>query len=161
MSVKARIVGRVPVTSGMFVTDQKAIAGVVTAAAYTAGDAVGTITIFEVPERGTIHSVKLIDIDDDTLSLTVHVFRDVFTPTADNAALNISLTDLFKWVTSIDLTVTKDLGAGKVAEALVNSDYIAPNGKLYVQTHTAGTPTIAAGQIPLLQFFILPAMGGI
>ena len=140
------------------------IPGIAAAAAHAAGDALGTMGKFEfdvngnpLPKRGIIIGAKLIDRDDDTLGLTMHIFNTEFTPTADDAALALLAADAAKWVTSLGFPTFTDVGAFKVFEVIdVDVPYHALSGKLHFQCSTSGVPNIAAGAMPLVQLFILP-----
>jgi len=137
------------------------IPGIASADPFDAGDALGTMGEFAVPEYGIIYGAKLIDPDDDVLVATVHIFSlPLITLQTSDAALNISVPDASNWVTSITFLPTTDLGAAKVGEVNgINSFYHALDKKLYFQFSTAGTPTIAAGVWPRLKFGIFPLTG--
>lgn len=130
-----------------------------TAAAIDANDALGDmVTFFGIPRYGRIVSIKMVDQDDDTLAATIHIFTEPFTAAASDAAFTISVADSRYWVASEAFDAGTDIGAAKVHVVKnVNADYYAPEGKLYAQLSSTGTPNIAsAATMPLLQLFILP-----
>ncbi len=157
------ISGLVRVRSELVVTDKIVIPGIV-AGAFTAADAFGSMGITDkdvrgepLPEVGFIVGAKLVDRDDDTLSLTVHIFNSRFTPTASKDALAITAADSLRWITSMGFDDGTDIGSAKVHEIQVwNSPFYLPERRLYWQCSTAGTPNIADALHPLIQFFILP-----
>ena len=158
------ILDRVHGTSGLVVTPFVPVPGIATASAYTAADAFGSMGVFKtdiaghpLPVRGIIVAPKLLDPDDDTLSLTVHIFNEAFTDTADHDALALVAADATKWVTSMNFDDGTDMGAFKGHEIQAwNSPYYSKNRELLFQCSTAGTPNIAAGAIPSIQLCILP-----
>ena len=162
MSVLSKILNAVvdlPTRSGDRLYLAKAdVEGVVVAAAYDANDAVGIPFSVDVPKEGWITGFKLIDPDDDTLALTAHVFTERFVGAADNAAYTVAAAYARVWVTSVTFSTTTDEGGFKTAEVVGETFYKAPGGKLWIQCSTTGTPTIAAGAIPILQIGIrIPA----
>ena len=134
---------------------QVIIPGIAAADAFDANDAVGTVFEIPVPMRGIIESAKLIDPDDDTLALTAHLFSELFVGAASDAAFTISAADAPNWITSITFdTPIVDIGSAKVAEKTGSTYYYAPNGVIYCQCSTTGTPNIAGGAMPRLRLSI-------
>ena len=156
-------VGPLNVRGILVVTPLTEIPGIAAADALDAGDAMGTVGMNDkdvygnpLPKRGWIVGAKLVDPDDDTLSATVHVYSGRIPGTTSDSALAHTAVDALFWITSIPFPVTTDVGAAKVAEANnVDSLYYSPTRTIWWQFSTAGTPTIAAGLMPRVQFFIV------
>jgi hypothetical protein len=131
---------------------------ILAASAYSSADAVGSVFSVPVPKNGVIRNAKLIDPDDDTLALTVHLFTSPITGVADNAAGTFTAAEARGWVSSIVFTTTPlDIGGAKVMETTtMSSHYATPTGMLYGQCTTSGTPTIAIGAMPLIKLGIEP-----
>ena len=141
-------------TEGLYYTSIT-VPGIAAADAFDANDAVGTPFVIPVPVRGIIEAAKLIDPDDDTLALTVHLFSRPFIAAASDAAFTISADDAIYWITSITFdTPIVDIGSAKVSEKAGATYYEAPKGYLWGQCSTTGTPTIAAEKMPILQLGI-------
>jgi len=153
----------IPADSRLVITPWVAVPGIVTGA-FEAGDAFGSMGTFTVdiegnplPKKGFIVGARLLDKDDDTLSATMHVFWDTFTPTASKDALALLAADSEKAVTVMGFDDGSDEGAYKIHEITVwNSFYYSPSQKLYFQFSTAGVPNIAAAGMVLVQIAILP-----
>ena len=146
-------------TSARLSAVEAMVPGIAAADAFDAGDAVGDVFSVEVPTAGWITGFKLIDPDDDTLALTAHVFSERFIGAASDAAFTISAADALKWITSVTFSSTVDIGSAKVSEVTGETFYRSPSGKLWIQCSTTGTPSIAAGVMPILQIGIRPAAG--
>ena len=146
-------------TDRVFMTDWVQAPFGATSGALDANDAMGDPFGWNVPKYGKIVAVSLIDLDDDTLAATVHIFSAPFTAAASDAAFTISLLgDVRNWVTSQVMGTPTDIGAGKVvSNSGLGVYYYAPFGRLYAQLSTTGTPTIAgAATMPIVQLAILP-----
>ena len=141
--------GIVRTTDALFVTSA-VVPGIAAADAFDANDAVGDVFAIRVPKVGIIEGFKLIDRDDDTLALTAHFFTRKFTGAASDAAFTISAYDSEAWVTSVTFDAPLDIGSAKVAEETGSSFYFAPEGFLWCQCSTTGTPNIAVGASPIL-----------
>ncbi len=158
-------VGPLNVQGRLFVTPPTMIPGIAAADALDAGDAMGTVGSNDrdidgrrLPARGWIIGAKLIDPDDDTLAATAHVYSSQINGTASDAALAHTAVDALSWITSVVFFATTDVGAAKVAEVVnLDSSYYSPGRTIWWQFSTAGTPTIAAGAMPRVQFYILAA----
>jgi len=135
------------------------VQGVVPAVAYTANDAVGAVFSVEAPKEGWITGFKLIDPDDDTLALTAHVYNELFVGAADNAAYTVAAAYARFFVTSATFSTSTDEGSFKTSEAVGESFYRSPTGRLWIQCSTTGTPTIATGLSPILQIGIRKSAG--
>jgi len=133
------------------------VPGIAAADAFDANDAVGTVFGVDVPKAGWITGFKLIDPDDDTLALTAHVYSQPFVGAASDAAYTVAAGFARYWVTNVTFSTVEDEGGFKVSEVVGETFYEAPGGKLWIQCSTTGTPTIAAGAMPILQIGIRPA----
>jgi len=158
------ITGLVKVTSRLVVTLPSVVPGIAPADAFDAGDALGTVGKTDrdvdgnpLPDRGWIVGGKLIDPDDDTLAATVHIYSAPIPGTASDDALAHTAVDALGWITSMAFPVTTDIGTAKVAEVKDhNALFYSPSRTFWWQFSTAGTPNIAAGASPTVQFFIIP-----
>lgn len=127
--------------------------------AYAATDAIGGQFILdEVPTSGIIQGVRVLDADDDTMTLTVHLFSSDFTATADNSPYAVSDADFLKLEASILVDTFRDTVVSKIGiEDNLGIPYTAPQGKLWGQCQLqTGTPTIASGVNEWLTLYILP-----
>lgn len=149
-----------PVYGALYMSEQKLIPGITAADALDAGDAIGTLFTIAVPKAGWLNCIRLYDPDDDTLALTANFFMKPFNPTTSDGALNIAAADTLQAVCAVPMTVTTDLGGGKIASFPgLNEPYVAPDGLLYIQCSTAGTPSIASATVmPRLQVYVIPAL---
>ena len=143
------IIGVVKTASQLYIVAEQ-IPGIAAADAFDANDAVGTVFAIRVPHVGIIENFKLIDPDDDTLALTAHIFKKQFIGAASDAAFTISAADSLNFVTSVLFDSPLDIGSAKVYEEVGSSYYEAPEGLLWCQCSTTGTPNIAAGKSPVL-----------
>jgi len=152
-----RILGLVKTTSPYFDTNWITIPGVQTASAYADLDAFGTIfEIPNLPRRGIFISARMLDLDDEGAQarLVIHMFRSRFDPTADDAALAITDADVrFSWETSIDILSRDDNNVNNLfQEDGLNKMFWCPGRSFFAQAQSRGTPTIAAGSVPLIRF---------
>jgi hypothetical protein len=119
---------------------------VVTAGAYTAGDALGAASQFNsVPDHGTIMSVMVIDRADQGINLDMVLFSRSFTGTADNDEFAPSDADLQNCLGGVLVDTWKNFSTNQMGIVdNVGLPYWAPEGILYFQCVTRGTPTYAA-----------------
>lgn len=129
-----------------------------TVGAVDANDALGDLFRIDVPERGRILSIKMLDLDDDTLAATIHIFSRTVTAAASDAASTFSDPDGESWVASELFDAGTDLGAFKAHVIKdVNVDYVSTSRYLYAQLSTTGTPNIADQTVmPRVKLFIQP-----
>lgn len=168
MVAKTAIEGTVPVRSvdRLWVSPFSRVPYGATSGAVDAGDALGDPIKFysditgtvALPTRGRILTIKMLDLDDDTLAATIHIFNQWFTAAASDAAFTIADEDAVNWVASELFDAGTDIGASKVHVIKdVNVDYYAPAGALFAQLSTSGTPNIASAAVmPQIQIVILP-----
>ena len=116
------------------------------------GDALTTVTSFpNVPEHGVIHTVQIIDRDSENVNMDIVFFRvdtsDGTGPagTAINAAFAPSNAELSTLVGSVLVDTWKAFSTNSMGiETNIGLPYWAPNGRLYFQLVTRGTPTYTA-----------------
>jgi len=117
-------------------------------AAYTAGDAVGSL--LQVPAAngsegsGTIRQAVIMDQDGLNAAMDFFVFNASITATADNDAFAPSEDDLKKalGVISVAASDYADTGNGPVATKQVELDFQMEQGTdVFIQPVTRGTPT--------------------
>lgn len=150
-----RTIGPVRTHGGLFLTEW--IQPPVDSGLMAANDALSDRFSVAVPTYGKLVAVTVIDVDDDTLASSVHVFTRPFTAAASNAAFTISAADSRNWLTSQVMGTPTDIGGAKVVNNVdLNLYYYAPLGQFFCQMSTTGTPTVAAGSAPYVQFAILP-----
>lgn len=132
------------------------ISGIGVAAAYAAGDAFGTMLTFDVPKQGVISAAIMLDLDDEGVETELWLFDRPFATTADNSAFDPSDIDLQKLVAVISITNFANAGSNQVGiNNGLDLPYAAPEGKLYCQCVTRGTPNIAAANIPYVTLRII------
>lgn len=135
-----------------------------TSGALDANDAMGDPFTFNaalsgesLPKHGRILSIKMVDRSDVVLAATIHIFNKAFTAAASDAAFTISVLDAAAWVASELFDAGTDIGSAKVHVIKnVNTEYYAPDGRLYAQLSTSGTPTPTINAMPTIQLIILP-----
>jgi hypothetical protein len=120
---------------------------VTVAAAQGANDALTDLANFEsIPKNGIIMSCSVIDLGRATgINCDVYLSQHTFTPTTINDAFDPSDTDILNCVGMILVDTWKafaDSCFGVVDN--VGLPYYAPEGKLYLQLITRGTPTPAS-----------------
>ena len=130
-----------------------------TSGAHDANDALGDVFSFSnVPRRGRILSIKMLDPDDDTLAAIIHLYTGALVGAASDAAYAVTDDYALGWVATERFDAGEDEGAFKAHKITdVNTEYVAEDGKLYAQLSTTGTPTIASQAVmPRVKLFILP-----
>lgn len=129
-----------------------------TSGALDANDAMGNVFKIAVPTKGRILSIKMLDLDDDTLAATIHLYSANFTGAASDAAYTVADTDANGWVASELFDAGTDEGSFKAHVIKdVNVEYVANGGYLYAQLSTSGTPNIADQTVmPKVKLFIQP-----
>ena len=125
----------------------------ITAGAYSAGDAVGGLLTFDIIQNhnigGIIKSVVITDKAKQSVEFDLVLFNQTFTPTADNAAFDVSDADLLNCVGVANIPTTAymdfvDNSVAIVGNLFVSAKSADDNGKLYGQLITRGTPTYAS-----------------
>lgn len=120
---------------------------------YAAGDALGIKFSIAVPTSGTIQTALVTDLADQA-SLTDFILFDAdFTGGTNNSAYDMTDADRAKFVGFVQVSTYSSFNDNAVGQAKgIGLDYIAPQGRLYVQAVTRGTPTyaIADAQLKLL-----------
>ena len=136
------------------------VPGIGSGAAYASGDAMGTLfTINTGCTTGMIQTLLVIDQDKEQLAFDVVLFKELFTPTADNSAfdaVDAELRDHFVGiipVTASDYAAFNDNAAACVRN--VGLSFTAPGRKLYGQLVTRGAPNYTAATDLSLGFSIL------
>lgn len=129
--------------------------------AYAANDQVGTIIRFPVPVYGEIRALIFYDVSDQAGTYELWLFRGNPTLAADNAAFSLAdATGLLLVEGVVSIGTFYDAVNGQVArEDALAIDYHAPEGILYGALKCLATPTITAGQEPLIALRIEPAKG--
>ena len=136
------------------------IPGIVTGAAYAAGDAVGIQFGFDVGcPSGVIHTALLFDLDDEGIELYLHLYKRPIVGTADNAAYAPSDAEELSKVGTLDFTTF--INSGNNQSSQISSAGIAfvcdqsYAGNLFAQAATNGAPNIAAGNDYWIRLTIL------
>ena len=143
------------VTAPVFTTDRQIIPGIVTGAAYAAGDAFGTTMVFNVPKVGTISNVIFIDKDDEGIDKELVLFSRPFVETADNSAFAPSDADLSYSLGVVSIDTFYNFTSNQIGEATPAKSYVAPQGRIWCQMVTRGADNITADNIPELFFVVL------
>ena len=127
----------------------------VTAAAYTAGDCVGTVLKVAVPKRGVIMSGLLLELSDTGGQYDLEIFKQEYTAIADNDAWSPTDQDMKSFVTELAFVSGDDQDSSYSFELNnIGKAYTAPGGFFYIQCVDRGAKTIAANQIPMVQLQI-------
>lgn len=156
MTTETRIKGPVLVMGRTVRIGPVQIPGIGAAVLYTANDAFGIQETLDVPKSGIIQSLRVYDLDDEGLNMTLLLFRAPPTQETDNAAISISDKDLLKLEVAILVDTWHDLIDNQVgAEDNLGIAYTAPLGQLWAQWVTRGGPTIAADNEPWWEMIIL------
>ena len=143
--------GVVQTRSGrIFHTGYRLITGIGTGVAYATGDAFGTTFSIEVPPIGTLRVASYLDKDDEGIEMDMMVFNREPAQPVDNDAYAPTDTDMEKFITTITFATWKNFGANQTSVATLDVDYLAPQGRLWVQFVARGVPNIAAGNIPMI-----------
>ena len=113
---------------------------------YTSGDALGAVfQIPNVPEHGTIMSINVLDHDSENDNLDVYFFKASIAETSENGAFSPTDAEMENCLGAVLVDtwkVQEDNGLGVVDN--VGLPYWAPEGILYCQAVTRGTPTYTA-----------------
>lgn len=119
---------------------------VISTGIYASGDALGAkISFPNVPTHGTIMAVNVIDRDSEAVNLDVVFFKDDIVGSADNAAFAPTDDELQDYLGAILVDTWKTFSTNSAGtEANIALPYWAPEGTLYAQLVTRGTPTYAA-----------------
>ena len=134
------------ITIGSFaVVGPQIIPGVGTAAAYAAGEQMGTVISFLVPEVGTILDVRFHDLDDEGLDKELWLFNSSPTLAADNAAFTIGDADNANVVAVFLFSTWRDAANSQVGfTSNTPATYVTPAGKLWgALTELASYPDLA------------------
>lgn len=125
--------------------------------AYSANDVIGGLLTFSLPSPsgcGILNWLKITDEDNEGAALDVYIFNDVPTTIADDAAGALTIADLDKLVTKVEIAAAdyeavnslkfafKDEGS----EGLNKSYKLDTKGNLYAYVICTGTPTYASGK---------------
>lgn len=125
-------------------TPHQVIPGLAPSAAYASGDALGVRFVIDVPTQGTIVTAHLTDMAKQDALVTLVLFDNTFTSGTDNAAFDMTDADAPYYIGKIDISSYADFNDNSVASARGAWDYVAPEGRLWVQAVVYGTPTLAA-----------------
>lgn len=138
-------------------TGRIAIAGVA-AAAYAAGDALGTQFRIDVPKGSILQSATYWDLSDLNVQVNVVISRTPFaTAIADNAAFDVPNIDELKIDYELQFVVFND-------HITSRSSYIDqigrvlrfPEGACYLQAWTVAAQTPVVNRLPQIQLDFLP-----
>ena len=153
MGLFTRVRGKVEVFSVIHGGEPLTVPGIVTGAAYAAGDAFGTKFGLRAPKEGVIATANFLDHDNEGLPKELWLLRADFTGTADNAAFALTDGDLSKVVGVIVFDTFRAANANRVGGATPALYYKAPSGLLYCQFVTRGADNIAAEKLP--EFYLV------
>lgn len=133
------------------------IPGIVTGAAYLAGDVMGTMVKLAVPKSGIIYSATLWDLDDEGLQYDLEIFKNEITQTADNAPWSPIDGDMQAFVTELAFIAFDDHDNSQTSELTsIGKAYSTSDGYLWIQAIARGAHNIAAGAEPRFQLQIIP-----
>lgn len=141
--------------TGVFV-----VPGIVQAAAYSIGDAMGTEFVLNVPKHGIIQTISVIDKDSEELQFDIVMFSegDPDAPfVADNAAYDFHDERSIHFVGKITVTAADYITFNDNSVASLNPQqaYHTPSGQLYCRLVTRGVPNYTAATDLSLRIFII------
>ncbi len=123
-----------------------ALPGSDSATALESGDTMGTVFALSVPKSGEIRSATLFDMDDKGIQTDLMVYKAKIADQAVDAAYAPSDPEGLMFITCLSFVSPVDHGGFQTYELTnIGKAYSAPNGKLYIQGVTRGTPTVTAG----------------
>ncbi len=146
----------------LFVSDQVAPNYGATSGALDANDAYGSAQAVNVPQKGRITKISVVDRDDviaaGTLSIAVFSGPVPSAPASDAAiASAYTAGDIAKTITVQTFGSMIDLGAARFLDVVdIDEDYQLTGSQMWFQLSTTGTPTPTVNGMPLVQFFIQP-----
>lgn len=139
----------------LYIIPPTQIPGIGAAAAYAAGEQMGTALCLEVPEKGTILEMRWHDLDDEGLNKEVWCFDYEPTLAADNAAFAIADSENMKVQAIFLFDTWRDATNNQVGFTTnTPAAYFVPEGKLWLAAKTMGADNIAAGAMPMLSLVI-------
>ncbi len=133
------------------------VPGIATASVYTANDTLGTQFVFRnVPKSGTIQTAIFLDLDDEGIETDLILYKREIVETADHDPYAPSDLDLESIIGHITFSTFLNYNANQssVASGMFLT-YTAPQGEIWAQMVTRGTPTIAVANIPKVGMTIL------
>ena len=120
--------------------------------AHAAGDALGGLMEFLVPEIGRLDSAVFIDVDNEGSEVDLVLFNQPFVATTDNAPFAPTLSDIKNMVGTISFSLFKAFNANQASTPTgIGLNFVAPHGKLFGQNVCRGAPTIAADNPPQIE----------
>jgi hypothetical protein len=132
------------------------VPGIVTGAAYTALDAMGTVFSFDVPASGVIQSANYFDLDDEGLQVDLWLLSARPTLQTDNGALTFSDGDMLSVIKVISFTTFHDAANCQSSEVdNIGRAFVLPARKMWAQVQAQGVQNIAANNIPAFSLTIL------
>ncbi len=156
LPVSATIVG--PVYMPLFVSDSVRPTYGATSGALDANDAYGDMFVFNgIPQHVRLLSIQVLDQDDVIAAgtLSLYLSRRSFTAAASDAAFTISAADALNAAgPPIAFGAMIDVGSARLLETVdIDRDMNLPEGRLYCQAFTSGTPTPTTGGMPQFTLF--------
>lgn len=140
----------------------KTIVPTLDTSAYAAGDQVDDVIEISISPSGknkvTLVQAKLIDKDDEGVSISAHFFSaDPANTSGDNDALAIPDSGMEYWQGVVTLDTYTDYTTSQVAEVKDTLRFMETddNGKLYMLMSTAGAPTFASASDVILKLVFL------
>ena len=144
----------------LYETDRVEVPGIVTGAAYAAGDQMGSLIRFDGLGRapgGSGYIVKALyyDPDDEGKPKVLHLFTGPVTLAADNSAYALNDAGLLRHIGDIEFAVYSDAVKGQTSMELPALPYKCAPGEtaLYGAVETDGVDDIAAGAIPSIRLW--------
>ena len=113
--------------------------------AHAAEDVIYNPITIPVPNEGIILSWLGMDTTDLAIAYDVLVFNKPFTATVDDSPFAMVLADIPNFIGVIEVDGFVAISSDTIGtENNINMPYHAPDGNLYCQLVTAGTPTLVA-----------------
>lgn len=153
---------RLPAPAGTTISVARAIPGIGTGVAYADGDALGTLIEFPNVVRarrrsGTLMAALYYDLDDEGLTVDLHLFAQSITSGTDNSAYDPSDAEVRAYVGTVTFTTFSNLGSNQVsAVSNIGLDFVLEGTSLYGQAVARGALNVAADHLPWLRLVIRP-----
>ena len=145
----------VPIASRLHRIGPVVIPGITLADAFDALDQFGAAFPLTVPKAGIIRDAFFYDLSDQAINKTVWLFSARPTVAASDAAFALNDEDVLAAIGVLLFSTFRDGANGQLGITTnVPIYYTAPLGEIWCAVQTAGTDTIAAGNVPKLSLLI-------
>ena len=146
MAISVKIQGDVQIFGTDFHTSMLVVPGIVSGAAYAAGDAMGTKFAFKAPEVGVLRKVACVDQDKEGIAFYILFWSSSrIDGGTDNSAFDMTDSNSEVFQGFIEVSTFAALSDNSVAmEGDLYMPFVAPDGLLTAQLVTRGAPNFTA-----------------